>query len=53
MRRKHLVSSPGGRPSIVDSKEQAGNRKAGAVTLLIVTDTYAQPGMEKDDTGMP
>lgn len=51
--RRHLASSLGGRPSVVHSKKQAGHGKAGAVTLLIVADTYAQPGMEKDDTGMP
>lgn len=50
--RRHLALSPGGRPSVVHSKKQAENRKAGAVTLLIVADTYAQPGVEKDDMGM-
>lgn len=37
--RRHLASGLGGRPSVVYSKKQAGNGKAGAVTLLIVADT--------------
>lgn len=51
--RRHLTSSPGGRPSVVHSKKQAENGKAGAVTLQIVADTYAQPVVEKHDMGMP
>lgn len=50
---RYLASSPGGKPSVVHSKKQAEKGKAGAVTLLIVADTYAQPGVEKDDMGMP